>query len=167
MKLTASRLRPIVVLSFGLAACLLGLFLGAELRESRRGPFAIPPSALAETEEVLARQDAIEREMAETIWELGSPAAVRHMLERQLAVVPEQDAERRLVVLLRAALISDNPEGQSAILSSACSVKERLCAEPGAMKERVQAEAERRRIPPGNTLPIIFLGAEHSPPENP
>lgn len=95
--------------------------------------------------------------VANATWAFGSRDAVRTMIRTELDRLP--DGTDRARVLLRLALVDDNPDGQAALIAQACVADPRTCDHPGAA---ARLEALRRFVPPGNRLPLSLL--EGHPP---
>jgi hypothetical protein len=134
----AIRSRHVALIGAFVAAA-LGLVLGA-----RR----LYPSADA---------DAV----ADEIWRVGDEDTVRKMLKAELDRLPESEGQRRARVFVRFGVVDTNPDGQAALFAQAC------VADPGVCdRDRLQQAAERevraRRVPPGDHLPLYFIG--HHPP---
>ncbi len=90
-------------------------------------------------------------------WAFGNRDAVRQATQAELQRLPEGPARAR--VLLRLALVDDNPDGQAALIAQACVSDPSTCDHPAHAAE---LEARRRFVAPGNRLPLSLLGG-HPP----
>jgi hypothetical protein len=150
-----SHLRPWLVLAF-----VAGLPLGAWMRCDEKGTFGAATKNLG-PEQKLALDQALDAAIYDAAWRLAPFDALSALLHEELGTTPETDAKRRVVLLMRVALISDNPEGQSAIFSQVCGLAPTLCERPERLREAVRAEAQTRQISPGNRLPWMLVGEHH------
>lgn len=142
---------------------LLVLVLSVALGEARasdhtgtlRALTATLPDAELQKLEGLARTS-----FANATWALGTVEAVRAMTRAELARLPDGPARAR--VLLRLALVDDNPDGQAALVAQACVADPSLCAHPD---NAARLEALRRFVAPGNRLPLFLLEGHPPIPE--
>lgn len=151
----------------GFIVCLGGGYaLGKGLKDLDRGVF------LAKTQGLDGPERArLERNVALAIsnaaWILGDKSSARRFADRDLSAAPEdlalEDravATRRVRALLRIAALETHPEGQSAILNSACALQEDLC-EGNGLLAKVKAETDLRLVAPGNQPPLFLQGIQH------
>jgi hypothetical protein len=149
-----------------LGAAALAFALGAEAftryRESTRGAFFRHTQMLTPMEQTEA-EARVTTAIYDAAWRLGSANFVEPLLLRYLASIPETAARPRAKQLARLALISDNPEGQSAIFSQICALLSEVCDQPDGLRDLVASEAAVRQVAPGQHLPLMLLGKAHPP----
>jgi hypothetical protein len=106
-----------------------------------------------------ARHDAaaVAAAGADLTWALGDEEAVRKMFRKELDRLPESDGPGRARVFIRFGIIDSNPDGQAALFAQACVADPNVCD-----RDRLQQAAERevraRKVPPGDHLPLYFIG---------
>jgi hypothetical protein len=136
------------------------MVLAAALGEARGGDgegtlqartAALPDAELRKLEAMPAAA------LANATWSLGHLDAVRRMIRTELARLP--DGPERARVLLRLALVDENPDGQAALIALSCVADPSTCDRPG---EAARLEAAWRLVSPGNRLPMSLL--EGHPP---
>jgi hypothetical protein len=82
------------------------------------------------------------------------------MTQSELQRLPEGPDRAR--VLLRLALVDDNPDGQAALIAQACVADPSTCDHPG---QAAALEARQRFVAPGNRLPLSLLEGHPPIPE--
>ena len=95
--------------------------------------------------------------MANATWAFGSADSLRKTLNFEIDQLPESDGPNRARAFLRLGIIDDNPDGQAAVFSLACSNDPGLC-EQKPLRAAAEREAKARFVAPGNQLPLTFLG---------
>jgi hypothetical protein len=87
-------------------------------------------------------------------WRLGSWTSAKKAVKAELDHLPDSGPARARA-LLRFAALDDNPEGQAAVAAQACGADPSVCEH---LKDTVERETSARLVPPGNTVPLFFLG---------
>lgn len=100
---------------------------------------------------------AAARAVADMTWAYGSEDAARKMFRAELDRIPEADGMGRALVLLRFAIIDTNFDGQAALFAQACVADATLC-DRERMKVATEREVKARFVPPGNAMPLFFVG---------
>jgi hypothetical protein len=93
--------------------------------------------------------------VANATWAFGSEEAVRAMVRTELDRLPESEGPGRARVFLRFGIIDTNPDGQAALFAQACVADASLCDK---MKQAAEREVAARFVPPGNVVPLYFVG---------
>jgi hypothetical protein len=104
------------------------------------------------------------RAVADLTWAFGSAESVKAMAGAELARLAESDGPARARVLLRFGIVDANPDGQAALFNQACVADPSICSDPAAAKGAAERETRARRVPPGNALPLYFLGGHPRAP---
>lgn len=146
--------------TYAAVATMAGLSLGLWFGQKPEHPLESATKSLP-LEEKAALERAVDEALYDVAWRLAPFATISSLLQEELAQTPETRTGRRTLLLLRVALISDNPEGQSAIFSQICGLSPTLCERRELLIEAAQNEARVRQLGPGNRLPLILLGAHH------
>lgn len=105
--------------------------------------------------------DAGARTNADAIWASGDEESVRKMFRTELDRLPEADGPGRAKVFIRFGVIDSNPDGQAALFAQACVADPNVC-DRDRLKQAAEREVRTRKVPPGDHLPLYFLG--HHPP---
>jgi hypothetical protein len=95
--------------------------------------------------------------VADATWAFGSEEAARKMFRAELDRIPDSDGPRRARVFLRFAIIDTNFDGQAALFAQACAADASIC-DRERMKEATDREVKARLVPPGNVMPLYFVG---------
>ena len=95
--------------------------------------------------------------VADMTWAYGSEDAARKMFRAELDRIPETNGTGRALVLLRFAIIDTNFDGQAALFAQACVADATLC-DRERMKVATEREVRARFVPPGNAMPLFFVG---------
>jgi hypothetical protein len=147
------------VLKWGLAPLAIAALTGAlgQMRaQAQRGKFFDATASLSAAErKALESMPALA--MANATWAFGSADSVMKILKFELDQLPESEGASRARAFVRLAIIDDNPDGQAAVFSQACSDDPGLC-EQTPLKEAAERETQSRFVAPGNQLPPTFLG---------
>lgn len=141
-------------------AFLLAIPLGVGLGRTPPRPLRLETESLTPGERATLAQ-SVDEAVYDAAWQLAPFGTISSLLLEELAQVPETRPGRRTVLLMRAALISDNPEGQSAIFSQICGLSPALCEHRELLVEAARTETKLRQVGPGNRLPLILLGEHH------
>jgi hypothetical protein len=88
--------------------------------------------------------------LSDVAWVMGPADAANAALSLEHRKLDSSNKERFVELSIRRALITNSPEGQAAILSSACAVDGGLC---DRLRVVVQGVADTRLVAPGNQLP--------------
>jgi hypothetical protein len=95
--------------------------------------------------------------VADMTWAYGSEDAARKMFRAELDRIPDANGTGRALVLLRFAIIDTNFDGQAALFAQACVADATLC-DRERMKIATEREVKSRFVPPGNAMPVFFVG---------
>jgi hypothetical protein len=94
---------------------------------------------------------------ADAIWANGDEESVRKMFRAELDRIPESDGPARARVFIRFGIIDSNPDGQAALFAQACVADPKVC-DRDRLKKAAEREVRARKVPPGDTLPLYFIG---------
>ena len=95
--------------------------------------------------------------IANMTWAFGGEDAARKMFRTELDRIPETNGPGRARVFLRFGIIDTNFDGQAALFAQACVADATLC-DRERMKEATEREVQARFVPPGNVMPVYFVG---------
>jgi hypothetical protein len=143
---------PVLKWAIGPAAVLvLSAALGEERSNDRPGTLLARTASLPDAE-LRKLEGASASALANATWAFGSREAVRAMLRAELERLP--GGPERARVLLRFALVDDNPDGHAALVAQACAADPSTCDHPG---NAAALQVRQRFVAPGNRLPSFLL----------
>jgi hypothetical protein len=144
-----------------LASLFIGATLGHAFATRPNNASFEPPSSFTATDNALA-EASVALAVAHVTWPYGKVEQIKQASRNAIQALPETAGPDRARLFLRIALVDDSPDGQRALLASACREDPSLC---DGLAKAARREIDLRQVSPGNHLPLTLVGGH--PPVSP